>query len=105
VDGQPGLTHHLVRVKRAVTARAERCPCAVCAVCPTAVCVTLSPPLPPSHAACRDHFWLNEGWTRFVETKIMERHEGKAIAHMKVSPGGHARTQGHAHVKIGADGR
>ena len=31
-----------------------------------------------------EHFWLNEGWTRFVETKIMERHEGKAIAHMKV---------------------
>ena len=37
-----------------------------------------------THAVCRDHFWLNEGWTRFVETKIMERHEGKAIAHMKV---------------------
>eukprot|EP01050_Picozoa_sp_SAG11_P049932 SAG11_NODE_27550_length_331_cov_1.047414_1_plen_83_part_10 len=31
-----------------------------------------------------EHFWLNEGWTRFVETKIMERHEGKAIAHLKV---------------------
>lgn len=34
-----------------------------------------------------DHFWLNEGWTRFVETKIMERHEGKPIAHLKVNEG------------------
>ena len=34
-----------------------------------------------------DHFWLNEGWTRFVETKIMERMEGKPIAHLKVNEG------------------
>ena len=34
-----------------------------------------------------DHFWLNEGWTRFVETKIMEVHEGKGVAHLKVNEG------------------
>lgn len=34
-----------------------------------------------------DHFWLNEGWTRFVETKIMERIEGKGVAHLKVNEG------------------
>lgn len=28
------------------------------------------------------HFWLNEGWTKYVERKIVERLRGKAVAEL-----------------------
>lgn len=34
-----------------------------------------------------EHFWLNEGWTMFLERKIREKLEGSAVRHFHASLG------------------
>jgi len=48
-------------------------------------------------------FWLNEGFTRFAETKIMTRHQGRAVAHLKVNEGMKALADSVEHFGEGHD--
>ena len=102
MDGQPRLAgdlgkalrrHDIAAIWAAFFSRRRRCQqdhfwlnegCARPTACPTLVLATVVPPCERLSVECALSVVAG---TRFVETKIMERHEGKPIAHLKVNEG------------------